>query len=134
MTTRTLLLPLLIALAAAACDDPGHHPDGAAPPFDLAAPPADLAVAPTPDLDHPRDLVVLPGPDLAGACVDNAGCGVGYYCEKAVGACTSPGRCVRRPMACDKVYDPACGCDGKTYGNACEAAAAGVNVAARGEC
>ncbi len=32
------------------------------------------------------------------------------------------------------IWDPVCGCDEKTYGNACNAAAAEVNVDYEGEC
>jgi len=37
-------------------------------------------------------------------------------------------------ILCAEVWDPVCGCDGTTYGNNCEALAAGVNVAFEGEC
>lgn len=37
-------------------------------------------------------------------------------------------------MMCTMDYRPMCGVDGKTYGNACGAAAAGVTVAYEGEC
>lgn len=65
-------------------------------------------------------------------------CAKDQYCSYALdalcGAADATGICTARPEACLAVYMPVCGCDGQTYGNACEAAVAGISVAAEGAC
>jgi hypothetical protein len=65
-------------------------------------------------------------------------CQKGQYCsyqpDDLCGFADAPGVCEDVPEACDLIYSPVCGCNGETYGNACEAAMAGVSVAEDGPC
>jgi hypothetical protein len=74
------------------------------------------------------------GGDEPGDCNTNADCEITEYCETSAEDCEGVGECVTMPTACFDVWDPVCGCDGTTYGNACEAGAAGVSVAYSGVC
>lgn len=76
---------------------------------------------------------------ICGGLADLA-CRPDQYCERPLGQCLIPealGECVPRPVppcACPYVLAPVCGCDGRSYDNACLAACAGQAVATVGLC
>jgi len=83
-----------------------------------------------------------------GACTDGGGkscggltgaaCDRGQYCNfpesTRCGSGDQTGTCTAIPDVCPDIVQPVCGCDDKTYDNACDAARAGVSVRANGAC
>ena len=60
------------------------------------------------------------------------------YCRMYPGDCKNiadaSGICTAKATMCTMQYVPVCGCDGKTYGNACTASTQGVSIAHNGPC
>lgn len=78
------------------------------------------------------------GESCGGFRREQAACGQHQYCAWAAGdlcgAADAPGTCQYRAEVCIALYDPVCGCDGRTYGNACNASSAGASILHDGEC
>jgi hypothetical protein len=81
--------------------------------------------------------VVPRGPERCGGFI-GLGCADGEYCDIVVdNACHGydlPGVCKPVPEVCYHLWQPVCGCDGKTYPNDCERLAARVQRDHDGAC
>lgn len=66
------------------------------------------------------------------ACAEALYCG--YKPEASCGAGDQGGSCSVKPTMCQQIWRPVCGCDGRTYSNACLASSAGVSIKSEGEC
>lgn len=70
-----------------------------------------------------------------GACQYDSDCSDDQlYCSREGGNCEGPGICRPRAEFCTQRWDPACGCDGQLYANACHASFAGVDLAHEHAC
>jgi hypothetical protein len=68
-----------------------------------------------------------------GTCSDHSQCGPGQACQPECFG-DSGGFCVTLPTACDAIARPVCGCDDKTYANACVLESVPGPKAYDGEC
>jgi hypothetical protein len=129
-----ILLAVSLASIVAACGPqaPASDPAKAQPP---APDPAGATV--------PAGSDAPPGSKVNGAggmCGGIAGfsCSPGLYCsfppEATCGAADMTGTCAAVPEMCTEEFAPVCGCDDKTYPNACYAARASVSFSKKGEC
>ena len=86
------------------------------------------------------ELPAGPGPgELGGMCggVAGVGCGFDAYCAfdtDQYRVADAAGVCIEQPFVCTAEYEPVCGFDGRSYGNACGAALEGVSVLSEGLC
>lgn len=66
-------------------------------------------------------------------CSGPAMCAADQVCLRPVGSCGG-GHCVSDGFLCPQLYEPACGCDGRSYVSPCEAQRRGGGAARPGAC
>jgi hypothetical protein len=128
-------------LVSFACS-PAETPPASAPA--APDPAAGIQPAGTPPAGTQPAAGEGPAPSKAGPLgaqcggIAGFGCAAGGYCsypaEALCGAADQSGVCTSVPDVCTQELAPVCGCDDKTYPNACHAARASVSVRKKGEC
>ncbi|NHK28659.1 hypothetical protein FF098_012135 [Parvularcula flava] len=138
-----LLTIITLVFSLAACG--GGEPDSAVPTDDQPAVDAPAEAGGETATDEGaqsggRDYLNSEGQETGAMCGGLAGltcANASDYCAFDEGQCWMPdaaGTCQPKPEMCTQQYEPVCGCDGETYGNACSAASAGVSIMSQGEC
>merc|ERR1719282_1567736 len=67
-------------------------------------------------------------------CSQDADCQDNEFCNRDYSCGATTGSCMTVPEICMEIYQPVCGCDGRTHGNACSAYSNRVSVDTDGEC
>jgi hypothetical protein len=84
-------------------------------------------------------VVGAPAAKLGQRCGGFVGlpCDSGLWCEPPAGMCHGAdlmGTCVKVGQICYQLYQPVCGCDGKTYGNDCMRKSKRIGLSHAGRC
>jgi len=130
---RFLAISLPFALACAP-STPANEPANPDASGTLPASSADPAGATSPAGPPSK---INPAGGICGGIAGFA-CNPGLYCsfkpDAMCGAADQAGTCTKVPAVCTEEFAPVCGCNDKTYPNACHAAREGISVGKTGEC